>query len=72
MKAIIFTIGGFFAILASIMAFVTTFAEYTHHYDNKRQPFIESCQTAIFTFIVFAILTLLTTWLLGTMFALPS
>lgn len=72
MKVIILTIGGFFAVLASIMAFVTTFAEYTHHYEDKRQPFIESCQTAIFTFIVFAILTLLTVWLLGNMFAFPS
>jgi hypothetical protein len=72
MKAIILTIGGFFTVLASIMAFVTTFAEYTHHYSNKRQPLIEGCQTAIFTFIIFAILTLLTAWLLGNMFAFPS
>ena len=72
MKAIILTIGGFFTVLASIMAFVTTFAEYTHHYSNKRQPLIESCQTAIFTFIIFAILTLLTAWLLGNIFVFPS
>ena len=72
MKAIILTIGGFFGVLASIMAFVTTFAEYTHHYRSKRQPLIESCQAAIFTFIVFAILTLLTTWLLGNIFVFPS
>lgn len=72
MKAIILTIGGFFGVLASIMAFVTTYAEYTHHYENKREPLIESCQTAIFTFIVFAILTLLTAWLLSNMFVFPS
>jgi H+/Cl- antiporter ClcA len=70
MKALILTIGGFFAVLASLMAFVTTFAEYTHHYRDKRRPFIESCQTAIFTFIIFAILTLLTAWLLGNTFGL--
>jgi len=72
MKAMILTIGGFFTVLASIMAFVTTFAEYTHHYRSKWQPFIESCQAAIFTFIIFAILTLLTVWLLGNMFTFPS
>jgi hypothetical protein len=71
MKAIILMIGGFFTVLASFIAFAATFAEYTHHYRNKREPFIESCQTAIFTFIVFAILTLLTAWLLGNMFVFP-
>jgi len=41
----------FFSVLGSIMAFLITYEEYTHHYADKRRPFRHAMQTAIFTFI---------------------
>jgi len=48
-----------FSLIGSIMAFLITYEEYTHHYSDKKRPFQHAMQTAIFTFIFFLVLTFL-------------
>jgi len=46
------------------MAFLIIYEEYSHHYADKRKPFQHAIESAIFTFIVFLILTNLAVWFL--------
>lgn len=45
--------------IAAAMAFLITYEEYSHHYMDKKQPLKFALEAAIFTFILFAILSLL-------------
>jgi len=57
--AITFIISLCFSLVGAIMAFLITYEEYAHHYTDKRRPFQHAMQTAIFTFIIFLLLTVL-------------
>jgi len=41
------------------MAYLITYEEYSHHYPDKRKPFQHAMQTAVFTFFVFLVLSIL-------------
>jgi len=56
---IVFIVSLLFSFLGSVMGFLITYEEYAHHYTDKKRPFRHAMQTAIFTFIVFFILTVL-------------
>jgi H+/Cl- antiporter ClcA len=52
-------IGVIFGFLAALMAFVITWHEYEKHKFTGKQLFRQAFQAAIFTFIVFLLLSLL-------------
>jgi uncharacterized membrane protein YphA (DoxX/SURF4 family) len=52
-------LGLVFSPLASLMTFLITFAEYTHHYSDSRKPLQIAIQAAIVTFAFFFALSLL-------------
>jgi hypothetical protein len=52
------TIGGFFGLLAALMAYLITYGEYVHHYQGKKEPRELALEAAVFTFIFFFLLTL--------------
>jgi len=56
---IILVIGSVFGLIAAVMAFLTTYEEYTHHFLDKKEPFRLGMRTAVFTFIVFVVLSIL-------------
>jgi len=56
---ITFIISLLFSLIGSVMAFLITYEEYAHHYTDKKRPFQHAMQTAIFTFVVFLVLTIL-------------
>ncbi len=45
--------------IAAAMAFLITYEEYSHHYTDKKRPLRLAFEAAIFTFILFGILSLL-------------
>lgn len=47
--------------IAALMAYLITYEEYRHHFPNARQAARQSMPTAIFTFVIFVALGLLTT-----------
>jgi len=57
-------IGIIFGFLAALMAFVITWHEYERHKFTGMRLFRESFQSAIFTFVVFLLLSLLVGFLL--------
>ena len=59
MLAISIVIGVIFGFIAALMAFVITWHEYEKHKFTGKRLFKEAFQTAIFTFIVFLLLSLL-------------
>jgi uncharacterized membrane protein len=54
----LFVIGLFFSLMASIMAFIITYREYTHHYLDKQDTFNTSFKAAVYTFAVFIVLSI--------------
>jgi len=56
---IVFIVSLLFSFLGSVTAFLITYEEYAHHYTDKKRPFQHAMQTAIFTFVVFLVLTIL-------------
>jgi len=52
-------IGLMFCPIAAAMAFLITYEEYSHHYGDKKKPLRMAFEAAIFTFIVFGVLSLL-------------
>jgi len=52
------------AFLASLMAFLITYEEYSHHYVGKQEPVKAALEAAAFTFCVFVVLSLLTAFFL--------
>ncbi|MHB1646794.1 MAG: hypothetical protein EVG15_08850 [Candidatus Acididesulfobacter diazotrophicus] len=54
---LIIIVGGIFAFIASIMAYLITYDEYIHHYQSAKKPIKYALQAAIFTFVLFCILT---------------
>jgi len=45
--------------IAAAMAFLITYEEYSHHYTDKKKSLRVAFETAIFTLIIFGILSLL-------------
>jgi H+/Cl- antiporter ClcA len=64
MLAISIVIGIVFGFIAALMAFVITWHEYEKHKFTGKRLIKEALQTAIFTFIVFLLLSLLVGFLL--------
>ena len=58
-------IGIVFSSLAAVSAFVITWREYERHKFTGKRLFKETFQSAIFTFIVFLLLSVLVGFLLG-------
>jgi hypothetical protein len=54
---VLFLIGLIFGSLGAIMAFVITYQEYCHHYLDKRDTFRTAMKSAVFTFVVFLVLS---------------
>lgn len=50
--------------LAGAMAFLITYEEYSHHFSDKKIPLKVAFETAIFTFIIFGILSLIVSLLI--------
>jgi len=57
--SVTFIISLIFSVLGSIMAFLITYEEYSHHYADKKKPFQHAMQAAIFTFVVLLFLVIL-------------
>ena len=55
----LFCIAAVLSLLAAVMAFLITYAEYAHHYLDKRKVFKTALEAAVFTFVVFLALGLL-------------
>jgi len=52
-----FAIALVFSPLASAMAYLITYAEYSHHYPDKRQPVKMALQAALVTLMFFIIVS---------------
>jgi len=52
-------IGLIFSPIAAAMAFLITYEEYSHHYTDKKKSLKVGFEAAIFTLIIFGILSLL-------------
>jgi purine-cytosine permease-like protein len=52
-------VGLFFGSIASIMAYLITYEEYTKHFLEKRKPVLYAFQSAFFTFVVFVVIVCL-------------
>jgi tetrahydromethanopterin S-methyltransferase subunit C len=52
-------IGLIFSPIAAAMAFLITYEEYSHHYTDKKKSLKVAFEAAIFTLIIFGILSLL-------------
>jgi len=52
-------IGMVFSPIAAIMAFIITYEEYRRHYNEKQKPFRIALNSAIVTFIVFMLISVL-------------
>jgi len=52
-------IGAIFSLVGALMAYVIAYEEYSHHYTDKRKPFQHAMQTAVFTFVVFLVLSII-------------
>ena len=55
---IIFSLGVLFSFIASIMAFLITYSEYSKHFKEARMAFRVALQTGIVTFLFFCALSL--------------
>lgn len=53
------TIGLALSTLAAVAAFLITYDEWSRHYANKRELIRLAMQSAVFAFVVFAVLTVL-------------
>lgn len=62
---IILVIGLAYSALASVMAFLITFNEYSHHFVEKRQAVKHGLEVALTAFVFFAIVTLALAFLLS-------
>jgi hypothetical protein len=60
-------IGLVFSPLASAIAFLITYGEYTHHYPDKRKPVKLAIQAAWVTFVFFIVLALVVGFVLENM-----
>jgi hypothetical protein len=63
--AITFIVSFFFGLIASLMAFLITYQEFTHHYPDKGKPFRLAMQAAIFAFVFFLAVTIVAVLLLS-------
>ncbi len=65
---VLFALVGFLCLLASVMAFLITYNEYTQHYVENQTPLRIALQTAFFTFCVFLMLSLVVGFFLNRAF----
>jgi len=61
-------IGAIFSLVGALMAYVIAYEEYSHHYADKKKPFHHAMQTAIFTFCVFLVLSIIVGFSLNRLF----
>ena len=52
-------IGAIFGFIAALMAYLITYNEYLHHYQTKKEPRKMALETAIITFFVFFLISLI-------------
>ncbi|MBE3559975.1 MAG: hypothetical protein IMW89_12215 [Ktedonobacteraceae bacterium] len=71
MFLLVLAIGAIFGSIGSLMAFLITYDEYSHHYLSRREPLLAGLQTALFAFLVFMALSCLTGFLLAGMRPAP-
>ena len=64
----LFCIGAIFSFLATLMAFMITYEEYTHHYTDKRKILKAALEVAFFTLVFFLGLGLLLGFILPLIF----
>jgi hypothetical protein len=64
-NSLVFLIGLIFSPIAALMAFFITYDEYLHHYPDNRMPRWIALQTAIGTFVLFLLMSLVIAWILG-------
>jgi uncharacterized protein YybS (DUF2232 family) len=57
-------IGGIFGFLAALMAYLITYNEWMHHYPTKKEPRKIALEVAIFTFIFFFSISLISGYFL--------
>ena len=67
--SLFFFIGLIFSPLAAACAFIITYEEYKHHLIDKKQVFKHSFQMAVFTFMIFLAISLVTGFFFSNMFA---
>jgi hypothetical protein len=53
-----------FTLIGSVMAYLITYNEYVHHYPTKKEPRKTALEAAIFTFIVFSVLSFFVIYML--------
>lgn len=51
-------VGVIFGLLAALMAYLITYNEWLHHYPSKKEPRKIALEAAVFTFIIFLVLSL--------------
>ena len=61
-------LGALFSLLASVMAFLITYSEYSRHYKEKRRAIRTSLQADIVAFLFFFTLSIIAGLLLAKMF----
>ena len=57
-----------FSILASLIAFIITYGEYSHHFAEKNKIFKHSIEAGLFAFVFFVILIIVIAIFLNKMF----
>jgi H+/Cl- antiporter ClcA len=57
-------IGIVVGLFASLIAFLITYDEYSHHYVDKRNPLRLAVEAAVFAFVVFFLLAMITGFVL--------
>ena len=61
-------VGLLFSILASLIAFIITYGEYSHHLIEKKKIFKHSIEAGLFVFVTFIIITTIIAISLNKMF----
>lgn len=64
MITVFLLIGTAIGLFAGLMAFLITYEEYLHHYQEKERPLRLALEAAAFTFVVFLVLTAITGFVL--------
>jgi uncharacterized membrane protein YbjE (DUF340 family) len=62
-------VGTIFGFVAALMAYLITYNEWLHHYPTKREPRRIALETAILTFMIFLIMSLIAGYILGNYFS---
>ena len=58
------SIGLFFGLIGGLMAYLITYNEYTHHFQDKARPRQMALSSGLFTFVFLLVLLFLAGWIL--------